>query len=264
MSDAHLNDRATFGLEVVDSNARAVMLVHGWSFGPSIWDAVRDLLPREVPVFAPALPGHGDEDGSGGSESDWLKPFACPEVQGAVWVGWSLGGMLALEAVRRGIGRPGAMLLLAVNPCFIARDNWPGVATSELLAMKAQLPNRMTRMLRRFDALLVSGEPSPDLYASQLRAWRRGNRIESVALAQGLDWLQRLDVREVIAQAEFPVALVLGDRDPLVPPEIAERPEIAGSMLSRIILPGEGHLLPLSVPERLADLICELRNNGGV
>ncbi len=47
----------------------------------------------------------------------------------AIWLGWSLGGLVASQIVLTHPERVQALVTVASSPCFSARDEWPGDKT---------------------------------------------------------------------------------------------------------------------------------------
>lgn len=44
----------------------------------------------------------------------------------AIWLGWSLGGLVASQIALTHPERVQALVTVASSPCFSARDEWPG------------------------------------------------------------------------------------------------------------------------------------------
>ncbi|MFI9654652.1 alpha/beta fold hydrolase [Guyparkeria sp. GHLCS8-2] len=180
----------------------SVGVVGGWSFPATVFDPLLcHLVADEVEAFDWFT-----------FSTDWLGPERRePERQEsarslsapAVWVGWSLGGSLLLEAARRGRIRPARLVLIQATPRFLAADGWPGVSRGDWLALRraaARQPlSAAAAFRRRFD---LPSEP-----ASSVR----------LAATDGLDWLGRLDLRDQLVAIDLPVDIWLAPGDPLVP-----------------------------------------------
>ncbi|WP_410474798.1 alpha/beta fold hydrolase [Guyparkeria sp. TX1] len=184
-------------LDDLSARPASVGLVAGWSFPATVFDPlVRQLPGDEVVAF----------DWSTFS-SDWLgrgqEERAVPGLGPAVWVGWSLGGSLLLEAVRRGRIRPARLVLIQATPRFLAEDGWPGVSLGDWQGLRRAAGRQpvaaAAAFRRRFD---LPNEPAP---SAQLAA------------TEGLDWLARLDLRSQLVSIEVPVDIWLAPDDPLVP-----------------------------------------------
>lgn len=175
----------------------SVGLVAGWSFPAAVFEPLVRHLPGEQAVTL---------DWSTFS-ADWLGPeeqgCAGPVSAPAVWLGWSLGGSLLLEAVRRGRVRPARLVLIQTTPRFLAEDGWPGVSLGDWQGLRRAAGRQplaaATAFRRRFD--LPSEPPS----SAQLAA------------ADGLDWLAQLDLRDQLTYIDVPMDIWLAPGDPLVP-----------------------------------------------
>ena len=139
--------------------------------------------------------------------------------QRAVWLGWSLGGTLAARLAAEHPERVSSLILLACNPCFVRRPDWPwGMEAAVFETFAAEIGNNAAASLRRFGGLLCQGLDDPRFALKTLR-----ERLETRpapdphALAVGLDWLRQLDARVVLSRLSCPALLAGGDRDALVP-----------------------------------------------
>ena len=83
-------------------------------------------LADHCEVFAVDLPGHGNSTLDGAFD---LQPVvdtlakALPER--ANWLGWSLGGTLAMELAARYPRQVSQLVLVTATPRFVRTDNWP-------------------------------------------------------------------------------------------------------------------------------------------
>ncbi len=103
-----------------------LVLLHGWALHGGMWGPWLDELARHARLHIVDLPGHG--------RSPWAVAtqdlagvaravFPCVPQRAAV-LGWSLGGMLALELARQHPRHLGALLLVATTPKFLAGPDW--------------------------------------------------------------------------------------------------------------------------------------------
>lgn len=202
----------------------SILLVHGWGFDASTWDAVRARLPREAAV-------HTVEFGFLGAEPRLAVP---PEVD--VAVGHSMGLLWLLTARPCRWGR-----LVSINgfPRFTAAPDFP-----------EGVPQRMVdRMRRRL-------ETAPEAVLTDFRARCGAGPAEGEGvpdpdrLAWGLDLLRDGDGRPVPPDM---VALG-GEADPIVPPAMARAAFFFDGLG---MVPQGDHLLPLSHPAEVAAVILE-------
>jgi pimeloyl-[acyl-carrier protein] methyl ester esterase len=92
-----------------------LVLLHGWALHGGMWGPWLDDLERHVRLHVLDLPGHGHSPWPPGAHDlGDLAAAVFPHVpSGAAVLGWSLGGMLALELARRHPRHLRALLLVA-------------------------------------------------------------------------------------------------------------------------------------------------------
>jgi pimeloyl-ACP methyl ester carboxylesterase len=267
----------TFWLSSERPHARqpTVVFLHGLGNSLDFWTAVAPIVGGTAQVVAIDIPGFG--------KSRPPKPeFSLPVISKLTWdlvrhigaqsvliVGHSLGGYIALGLAKdaavpvRAITLVSATLSRAEALC---RNPWLAVHSPGLsLALFAQFAGS-TIPFSSFTAKLVAGNrysrqvflwpfvASPERLESQLAVRAlSGNSGRSIGATLGLTRTTRVsDLAQGLLQ---PVALVWGDRDPL----ISSKDIVYGrSMLkprSELCLPDCGHWPMLEKPQLLADFI---------
>ena len=135
--------------------------------------------------------------------------------QNAVWLGWSLGGLVASKIALDNPGRVSALVTVASSPCFSAQDAWPGIKPEVLAGFQQQLSDDFQRTVERFLALQTMGTetahqqtvlslPMPDVEV----------------LNGGLEILKTIDLREPLASLALPHLRIYGYLDGLVPRKV--------------------------------------------
>ncbi len=211
-------------------------LVPGWSFDAAVFGPLRAALGEAVPATAVELPGHGGQaDPATTDLAGMVEPLTAEIPDGAVWVGWSLGGTLALSALCRGKPLRGAVLI-AATPRFTRADGWPwAVPAEELAAMRAGLARSPAATVRRFRRRLGSVSDADAAAVAGTTA------ATPAGLAAGLAALAEADGRSAAAGISVPTLWLGGERDPLVPPEAVRRAAAACGGEARI-LADAGHV----------------------
>jgi len=211
-----------------------MVLLHGWGMNASVWDGLPATLTADRHLWRIELPGHGESPLEPRHEGREAWADACLEVapDRAVWLGWSLGGLIALEAALRAPERVSALVLLTTTPRFVRAANWPAAMDAGTLArFHDDLLADPIGTLDRFLALQVQGSSAA---RDCLRTLRREISLRPAAnpaaLAIGLDLLRDSDLRERIAGLACPTLWLFGQRDTLVPAAASE--DLAG------LLPG--------------------------
>ena len=77
-----------------------LVLLHGWGVNAAIWNAIIPELESEFELHIIDLPGYGNSNATDQaiSLSEVTDIILREAPAQAVWVGWSLGGTIALHA----------------------------------------------------------------------------------------------------------------------------------------------------------------------
>lgn len=224
-----------------------LFLLHGWAANSRIWEPLRTALADRARLFAPDLPGW---------EAAWVRErLEAMDPADTVLVGWSLGGMLALEAGAAGY-RPRALILLAACASFCRRPDYAlGVPPAVVRGMRQRLRAEPGPVVQDFHRqLLAAGESH---YQDELQNLLPGNQ-DPVWLAQGLAYLGAKDLRELLPRVKSAnLVVVQGERDRIVAPAQAYflLEQLPGARL--VLLPGAGHAPMVTRIQELTELIME-------
>lgn len=229
--------------------------MHGWGANREVW---RPLLASLRPWANVTLvdvggcsPGSVVQDRPALDETLAEIVQCCPP--GAVYIGWSLGGQLALEMARRYPERVRAVITLCSNPRFVTGAGWPGMADSQFQAFCAAAESDPVLALQRFDALQTRGSPRSRELLRKLKSLQR--KPADSTLMAGLEWLTALDQRDDMVGLSIPQFHLLAPQDELVPAEVAQS---LTELLSAVpgatvkVLATGCHLALLEMPAELA------------
>ena len=165
----------------------------------------------------------------------------------AVWVGWSLGGLLAGALLAR-LPAPRALILLGMGARFCDPE---GVSRAELTAFRRAFARDPEATLAHFQRWQLGGEPSPRDAHRRLRTLLDGGPpADPTTLAAGLEWLETLDLASALAGAGCPVIRMSSANDPLQAPAAIARADHR--------LEQAGHCPMLSRPAALAEALMAL------
>ncbi|MDX1512175.1 MAG: alpha/beta fold hydrolase [Gammaproteobacteria bacterium] len=143
----------------------------------------------------------------------------------AVWIGWSLGGLVALRAAHLFPEQVTGVVTIGIGPRFVAAPDWPNaLADADFARFEAQLRKDPDKALGRFFALQTHTRngPSPAL-SRRLRQLALSDRhVAPAVLEQSLAILRRADLRTQAAALCCPLMTVLGEDDALVPSAVCE------------------------------------------
>ncbi len=243
------------------------VLLHGWGMGNGVWEAVPDIVWAGQEIQPLALPGHSGTPLPAGCADlwSWAEDCLARAPQEAVWIGWSLGGLVALAAALKAPERIRGLALIAANPRFIKAPDWPAaMAEATLDQFHASLLTEPQVTLSRFLALQVRAIAQPQATLRRLKqALAEAPAPDPRALAIGLEILRQADLRARLSEIRCPLLWILGGRDALVPVGIAERlPNLNPHSQIQVIAPA-AHAPHLSHPESFGRSLRALRCRPG-
>jgi len=235
-----------------------LVLIHGWGLHGGIWDTVVPLLEPCFRVTRVDLPGHGRSAWQGqvdlAAVTDAVLEVAPPE---AAWLGWSLGGLVATQAVLAAPERIRQLVLLASTPSFVRRPGWQSAMLPVLLdTFAADLEADYSGTLNRFLSLQVRGSEDASAVLRTLRATLQEHGEPSAqALRACLGLLRSADLRDQLSTIRCPVLLLMGESDTLVPAAAGRQAEqlIPGARLE--VIAGAGHAPFLVHPRAVATTV---------
>lgn len=213
-----------------------VVLVSGWG-QPVHW--ITPVLPPGLPqVQAWSL-----KDFTSDSPAAWLAQAMAQAPQRAVWLGWSLGGQLAMAAARDYPERVAGVMTLCATPCFVASDDWLHGRPEDEFAQFARRCHRQPAVtLRRFARLQSLGDQYQQQALQEGPAAAAGNTKapDTEGLLKTLSWLRDTDQRVLWQQ---PLAMprwhLFGANDPLVSAQTGNALGLSGSQQQ--VLAGLAH-----------------------
>lgn len=220
-----------------------VVLVHGWAMHSGIWRDFAENLALNRQVICVDLPGHGF--------SPEIPEFAiepvCRQLSGIVdrkacWIGWSLGGSLALAMAQLYPNLVASIVLLASNPCFVENDDWPGMSENELDLFADNLKADCEATLLRFLSLQIKGVAEFKQLSKKLSVALRESHLPSAnTLHDGLSILKQTDLRHALAGLNVPAAAILGETDTLVPVALGQAMLAVNPDLYVSVIKNAGH-----------------------
>ena len=191
--------------------------MHGGIFAP-----LTEQLQDRFTLHVVDLPGHGfSRDEPADPDMARLADALANDVPRALWLGWSLGGLVALTVALRKPDRVRGVALLASSPRFLVAPDWPGGVDAKIFEQfEAGLRDDYRGVVERFLALEALGSPDPQAELRDLRArvFERGEP-SLAALTIGMRWLEAADLRAQMPELAMPSLWIAGRRDRLVRPQ---------------------------------------------
>ncbi|MBL4827614.1 MAG: malonyl-ACP O-methyltransferase BioC [Spongiibacteraceae bacterium] len=232
------------------------VLIHGWGASSSIWTLWLTVIREHCNVTLIDLPGYGESDVMDyNNRNNLLRQCVKNLPPRAVYIGYSLGGMLALNIAKQFPQRVQAVITMGSNLKFVADEQWRHAMPKKTFEVfSTGVKNNLNKTLKRFMALQISGGKQEIFLLKILRA----NKLESSgdALAQSLKLLADLDNRTLMNTMQTPVLQMFGENDHLVPVALAdELKEQEGKNI--VIMDGAPHCLFISNPKKTWSYIHE-------
>ncbi len=199
-----------------------LVLLHGWGLHSGVWDETAAQLAQRFRVTLIDLPGHGRSPAPVG-------PYALPALAQAlaeaapaqaVWIGWSLGALAAMQVAALHPARVSSLVLVTATPRFTQAADWlHAVAPQVLDEFHAALAADHRATLRRFLALQLRGSEGARTTQQRLETVLFRHGVPDVAaLGAGLALLRDSDLRRDLDAIHCPALVVAGERDTLTPP----------------------------------------------
>ncbi|TVP89101.1 MAG: alpha/beta fold hydrolase [Pseudomonadaceae bacterium] len=236
---------------MTDLSRTGITLLPGWALDAASMQPLRQALSAALPgatialANLPALRMAELEPGL----TEWAE-----QLQPGLLVGWSLGGMLALQLQRRFPERFPAVVTLASNACFVQRKDWlPAMPAATWKQFYADFCDQPEKTLKRFALLVSQGSEDARALARAL-PWDQHNIEQRLHL---LALLGVLDNRAFLKRATAPVLHCLGAADALVPADAVEALRTLDPAARICQHPAAGHALALDQPDWVAAHIVE-------
>ncbi len=223
---------------------RQILFLHGWGMNSGVWTPVAKYLQEQLTgyhIIAVDLPGYGqsrscDQQALGGHYNSvslaQCLAFLLKDKE-TIIIGWSMGGLVALEMVCQFPQRVSGLVLVSSSPRFVQGDNWPDAVKASVFEKFYQYLEQDHRAtLKRFLAIQAMGSDTArkDIKTLQQQLEQRGE-LDPSALKDGLNMLLNEDKRALLSEiTDIPIDLICGERDTLVnikaQQQLAQQPNI--------------------------------------
>ncbi|MDX1457554.1 MAG: alpha/beta fold hydrolase [Marinobacter sp.] len=166
-----------------------------------------------------------------------VQQFAEP----ALWLGWSLGGQVAMAAAAMAPEQALGVLTICSFPRFVASKDWPcGMAEPQFRRFGEDLQRNARRCRQRFLTLQIMGDPNEGEAKRALKPWLAdAPQFSDGVLSRTYDWLATNDQRKLWQSLCVPALHLWGEGDRVVRAEMSELPLSAAARTERV--PGLTH-----------------------
>lgn len=252
-----------------EAEAKDIVLLHGWGMNSLVWDDIMPGLLKQHRVTVIDLPGLGRSPVPGGDYNlDYLTRHVAEVAPGnAIWMGWSLGGLIAMNMAIQHPERVSALVSVASTPSFVTRNDQHG---QWHCAMPEKILNGFMEIfeedaegtLIRFLALQCKDSPTirKDIKKLKEMVYFYGLPAPQ-ALRHGLQILRSEDLRSQLKQINCPTLFVLGRYDNLVPVGVSQAIHEYMPDADVAIIEETAHAVIISSPELFLTAVDEFFQN---
>lgn len=198
-----------------------IVLVHGWGFSAQV------LAPLAAAIHNPPAQAHLAELPGYGMRYNEPSPVHIHEIASlvvqsyphpSIWLGWSLGGLIALYIAQRWPERVASLILIGTTPRFSVAPDWPhGTDPHVLENFAGHLAVDRAGTLQRFAHMQLADNPGEKRFYAQLANHLASEQVANLTTLQsGLGLLRTADLRGSLAQITAPTLLLHGESDRVV------------------------------------------------
>lgn len=229
-----------------------LVLLHGYPLDHTIWDDVAPLLEEGFDLIIPDLRGFGQSDVMEADDSiiDFASDIAGLvshlKIKSAFLVGHSMGGYVALAFAREYSERVLGLAMISSQAQADAPDRKEGRYATAKQVLEQGVDPVVESMTPK-----LSAEPRIQDFVRELISKQRplGLYIALAAMAE------RPDSTDLLPMFKFPVVVVHGDADALIPVERAREMKAAVPSAHYVELTGVGHMPMMENPQAVADAL---------
>lgn len=241
-----------------------LVLLHGWAMHSGIWGGIVDDLTTEFRVHLVDLPGHGTNQHVPLSRDlDELAGVILSGLPPAVWMGWSLGGLVALAAALQQPEKVQRMIMVGATPCFSEQEGWEcGVSHSAQRAFRYGLKNNLDETLNHFWHQCFGGAWVDEPLRLMGKSSITDSLPESEVLQNGLHLLYNNNLLTASGECKIPTLFIGGTRDRTIRPESFTKAATMMPAASSSLIRAAGHAPFISHREKFLDIIHDFLNEG--
>lgn len=201
-----------------------IVLIHGWGLNSAVWQPLVEMLKADMHVITVCLPGFGD------NLEHAIEPYSLASVsalivnsvnQPAIYLGWSLGGLVATDIALSFPDQVLGLVTVASSPYFVNKDSWPGIAPEVLALFHQQLAKDTQKTINNFLKIQAMGSISVRDDIKHIRQLVMQYEMPTKqTLDQSLLLLEQVDLRDSLKLVSVPFLRLYGKLDSLVPKKV--------------------------------------------
>lgn len=229
-----------------------LVLIHGYPLDHSIWDEIVPLLENDFDLIIPDLRGFGQSDVMEADDSIMLYASDIAglltrlKIKKAFLAGHSMGGYVALAFARGYAERVSGLAMVASQTLSDPPDR-----KEARYATAKQVVEQGVGVVVESMSPKLSADPRIQDFARELILKQPPLGIFSALYAMA----DRPDSGDIFAAFPFPVVVIHGDADALIPVERGREMKAALASARYVELPGVGHLPMMENPPAVAEAL---------
>jgi len=228
-----------------------LVLLHGVGLDHTMWESVAALLPADIDLVMPDLPGHGTQQPAtpGVSLADLAEGVAGQVPPGSHLVGFSLGALVAQYLARF---RPELVAsLTSVSSVCRRTDDERAAVLGRLRIAESDLGASTAASLHRW----FDGTSVPVEQVRRIESVLRANDPASFAACYRVFATADAEIGPELAEIGAPALAVTGAEDPGSTPAMAQRLAEAIPDCRAMVIAGARHMLPVERPGELVSCL---------
>lgn len=209
-----------------------LVLIHGWGLNSGVWQPLLETFNKHhhnFQLITIDLPGFGK------NSSVEIAPYNLHNIchllaqtisQPAIYLGWSLGGLITTQMSLSYPEKVRALISVASSPFFVEQpsNNWPGIKPNVLKSFHQQLSQDTAKTITNFLKIQAMGSPHIRQDLKQITQLVMAHPLPSQkALTESLTLLSQCDLREKLIEIKKPFLRLYGQNDSLVPKALIEQ-----------------------------------------
>ncbi|MFY0641022.1 MAG: alpha/beta fold hydrolase [Bermanella sp.] len=239
-----------------DETLPSIFCIHGWASNAQVFKPLADLFSEHFHFIAVDLPGFGDSEYQDGDYQleKLVADLLAVAPDNSSWLGWSLGGMLAVQAALDSPDRIEKIMTLCSNAKFLADKKFKQGVPAPLFNGFMESIDDVRVTLRRFAALTVVGEKKDML---QSLKWLQLNTQvpapSSETLKSSLELLASIDNQIALKNIPQPCLHMLATDDAIVPHKASQTLNKLNDKHLTSFVPNASHACLVTQPQLVAN-----------
>ncbi|MGJ8691727.1 MAG: pimeloyl-ACP methyl ester esterase BioH [Thalassotalea sp.] len=242
-----------------------LVFIHGWGVNSAVWQPILDSFSADYEVITVDLPGFAknqDIELSTYSVAAIAQLITDTITKPAVYVGWSLGGLVATEIALSVPKQVQGLVTVASSPHFVAQANWPGIDAEVLKGFHQQLAQNPEKTIKGFLKIQAMGSPNIradiKLVSDLVMQYAMPSQL---TLDKSLSLLESADYRSQLAAIEQPFLRLYGRLDGLVPKKVIAQIDLLAPKSQSFTFQQASHAPFISQPKAFSEQLQNWLNS---